>query len=258
MRIAIVGTGISGLVCAHLLDPDHDVTVFEAGSLRRRPHQHGRRRAPRCRSAGRHRAPRRRHRLHRLQRAQLPELRAAPRPARRAPPSRSEMSFSVSSEPHRRSSTGAPTSTRSTPSGATCLKPVVHPDARRHRPLQPPARRLVARRGRRRRVARRLRRRRPLLPPLPSTVPRAARRVDLVGRPRDVPRVPRRAPTPASWTTTACSSCGACRRGARSPAAPSATSRPSPRRFADRSAPTPPSPRSSHRRRRGSASRSSS
>jgi hypothetical protein len=30
MRIAIVGTGISGLVCAHLLDPDHDVTVFEA------------------------------------------------------------------------------------------------------------------------------------------------------------------------------------------------------------------------------------
>ncbi len=32
MRIAIVGTGISGLVCAHLLDPLHDVTVFEAGS----------------------------------------------------------------------------------------------------------------------------------------------------------------------------------------------------------------------------------
>jgi predicted NAD/FAD-binding protein len=31
MRIAIVGTGISGLVSAHLLDPVHDVTVFEAG-----------------------------------------------------------------------------------------------------------------------------------------------------------------------------------------------------------------------------------
>ena len=31
MRIAVVGTGISGLVCAHLLDPDHDVTVYEAG-----------------------------------------------------------------------------------------------------------------------------------------------------------------------------------------------------------------------------------
>jgi predicted NAD/FAD-binding protein len=30
MRIAIVGTGISGLVCAHLLHPDHDLTIFEA------------------------------------------------------------------------------------------------------------------------------------------------------------------------------------------------------------------------------------
>ena len=31
MRIGIVGAGISGLVCAHLLGEDHDVTVFEAG-----------------------------------------------------------------------------------------------------------------------------------------------------------------------------------------------------------------------------------
>ncbi len=30
VKIAIVGTGISGLVCAHLLHPDHDVTVFES------------------------------------------------------------------------------------------------------------------------------------------------------------------------------------------------------------------------------------
>jgi predicted NAD/FAD-binding protein len=30
MRIAIVGSGISGLVCAHLLYPDHEITVFEA------------------------------------------------------------------------------------------------------------------------------------------------------------------------------------------------------------------------------------
>lgn len=29
-RIAIVGTGISGLTCAHLLHPHHDITVFEA------------------------------------------------------------------------------------------------------------------------------------------------------------------------------------------------------------------------------------
>jgi predicted NAD/FAD-binding protein len=31
MRIAIVGTGISGLVCAHLLHEDHDLVLYEAG-----------------------------------------------------------------------------------------------------------------------------------------------------------------------------------------------------------------------------------
>ena len=30
MRIAIVGTGVSGLVCAHELHPQHEITVFEA------------------------------------------------------------------------------------------------------------------------------------------------------------------------------------------------------------------------------------
>src|SRR5438105_3798539 len=30
-RIAVVGTGISGLVAAHKLHPQHDITVFEAG-----------------------------------------------------------------------------------------------------------------------------------------------------------------------------------------------------------------------------------
>lgn len=30
MRVAIVGTGVSGLVCAHLLQDTHDITVFEA------------------------------------------------------------------------------------------------------------------------------------------------------------------------------------------------------------------------------------
>ena len=30
MKIAIIGTGIAGLTAAHLLSPDHDLTVFEA------------------------------------------------------------------------------------------------------------------------------------------------------------------------------------------------------------------------------------
>jgi predicted NAD/FAD-binding protein len=30
VKIAIIGSGISGLVCAHLLHGDHDITVFEA------------------------------------------------------------------------------------------------------------------------------------------------------------------------------------------------------------------------------------
>ncbi|HWM10465.1 MAG TPA: NAD(P)-binding protein, partial [Solirubrobacteraceae bacterium] len=32
MRIAIAGAGVSGLVAAHLLHPEHEVTVFEAGA----------------------------------------------------------------------------------------------------------------------------------------------------------------------------------------------------------------------------------
>lgn len=32
MKVAIVGTGISGMTCAHFLARNHDVTVFEAGS----------------------------------------------------------------------------------------------------------------------------------------------------------------------------------------------------------------------------------
>jgi len=31
MRIAIIGTGISGMTVAHLLHPEHHLTIFEAG-----------------------------------------------------------------------------------------------------------------------------------------------------------------------------------------------------------------------------------
>ncbi len=31
MRVAIVGAGISGLTCAHLLHRDHELVIFEAG-----------------------------------------------------------------------------------------------------------------------------------------------------------------------------------------------------------------------------------
>src|SRR3954465_7474626 len=31
MKIAIVGTGVSGLVAGHLLHPEHEITVYEAG-----------------------------------------------------------------------------------------------------------------------------------------------------------------------------------------------------------------------------------
>ena len=31
MKVAIVGAGVSGLVAAHLLHRDHEITVFEAG-----------------------------------------------------------------------------------------------------------------------------------------------------------------------------------------------------------------------------------
>jgi predicted NAD/FAD-binding protein len=32
MRVAIVGAGVSGLVAAHLLHPEHEITVYEEGS----------------------------------------------------------------------------------------------------------------------------------------------------------------------------------------------------------------------------------
>ena len=56
MRIAIVGTGISGLVCAHLLHPHHDAHDLRGQRLRRRPHQHRRGGGPRPRRRPEHHA----------------------------------------------------------------------------------------------------------------------------------------------------------------------------------------------------------
>ena len=131
MRIAVVGAGVSGLVAAHLLHERHEVTVFEAAAY-----------------AGGHTntiavetdtAPlRRRHRLHRLQRPQLPatssgcwaELGVASQP--------SDMSFGVSTTTAT-SSTRARRPTACSPSAGTSRAPGVPPDGRRRPAL--PARR---------------------------------------------------------------------------------------------------------------------
>ena len=52
MKIAIVGTGISGMVAAHKLHREHEIIVYEAGGADRRAHEHGPgRRPPTARTA---------------------------------------------------------------------------------------------------------------------------------------------------------------------------------------------------------------
>ena len=236
MKIGIVGTGISGLVCAHLLHPHHDITVFEADD-RVGGHAHTVR-VELVDPAGGTEAHARRHRVHRLQRAQLPELRPPARPARRGHPAqRDELQrqrpaasasstgprtstrlFAQRAQPARaRGSTACcSTSCGSTATPARLLDRVDAGDAGgRHRPRRSSefARSAAATRRRLRRA-----------------LPRAVGRVDLVGRPRHASPASRPRPTPASWTTTACCSWRACRSGARSPVGRSATSRPSPHR----------------------------
>ena len=79
MRIAIIGTGISGLTAAHLLHPEHEIIVYEAGD-----HVGGHTNTIRVDTDDATLA--RRHRLHRPQRPQLPALRGAARRARRRAP----------------------------------------------------------------------------------------------------------------------------------------------------------------------------
>ncbi len=41
LKVAVVGTGISGLSAAWLLHPHHDVTVYEKAGRDRRPFEYG-------------------------------------------------------------------------------------------------------------------------------------------------------------------------------------------------------------------------
>ena len=77
LKIAVVGSGISGLSAAWLLSRSHPVTLYEADVAHRRPQPHGR-----CRRR------RGRYRLHRLQRGDLSESHGAVRASRRRRPSR--------------------------------------------------------------------------------------------------------------------------------------------------------------------------
>ncbi len=184
MKVAIVGTGVSGLVAAHKLHPAHDITVFEADDRIGGPHQHRRRRGRRPRGAGRHR-------VHRVQRADLPQLPRAPRRAGGGDAAQRDELRGVRPG-------GGPRVPGHEPRHAlrAAVQPaaaVVPPHARRHPPLQPghavaglaPVRdddldtTLARPRG-------------PgsLLPGLRRPVPGAVRRVDLVGRPRHLPRLP--------------------------------------------------------------------
>ena len=94
MRIAIVGAGISGLTVAHLLDPVHDVTVFEAAG-----YAGGHTNTVRVDTAARD-APGR-HRLHRLQRPQLPATSSGCCDRLGVASQPSTMSFSVQRRPRR-------------------------------------------------------------------------------------------------------------------------------------------------------------
>ena len=115
LRIAIVGTGISGLVCAHLLHPHHDITVFEADDY-----------------VGGHTNTVRvdlDDETHHVDTGFIvhndrnyPNFVKLHRPARRGHPAEHDELLRVATQ-RTASSTGGRTSTRSSPSGATSLRP---------------------------------------------------------------------------------------------------------------------------------------
>ena len=151
MDVAIVGSGISGLTAAWALRADHRVTVFEQE-----------------RDAGGHvatvdgrrarRTGRGRHRLHRLQRADLPAVRRAARRARRRDAGRATCRSAPRATPAgSRSARAAPAGSSPTCDGRAAGAVA---DARRHRALLPRCPRRARRRadaddGDARRLARR-------------------------------------------------------------------------------------------------------
>ena len=219
MRIAIVGAGISGLVAAHLLHREHEIVVYEADAYAG-GHTNTVRVDTDARDASR------RHRLHRDERPQLPELHAPARPASASPRQPTHMSFSVKAEERATSSTAAPRAASSA-SRRNLVNAPLPAHARRPAALQPRAARAARRTsdGRRsgslrdflerHRFSRRVRR----------AADRAAGVRGVVGRPAPAVLASRRASSPSSSPTTACSAFATARGGRRSPAARRATSR---------------------------------
>ena len=129
MRIAIVGAGISGLVCAHLLHEQHDLTVFEAND-----YAGGHTHTVRVDTADEtHHVDTG---LHRPQRPQLPALRAAARERRAWPRSPRPMSFSVSDGRGGLEYNGA-SANGLFANRANLVQPLLPPDGARPPALQP-------------------------------------------------------------------------------------------------------------------------
>ena len=121
MRIAVVGGGVSGLVAAHLLHPEHDVTVFEAGAY---AGGHTNTVTVETRAPGRSASTR----------ASSSSTTATTRASRRCWPSsasRRSRPTCPSASPTATSSTRAPRRTGSTPSARTCSRRLPADDRRR-------------------------------------------------------------------------------------------------------------------------------